>query len=383
MAVTNRRKSRDSGDVEARPSSEPSGPHYRRYSQPFAGRLGANQAYVVEGGTSEDDHVLHHAPDATPHMSFRELMDMRPIKNLDLWKAALIEGIGTLLFVYITIWVSISPDIAPAAPTQRFGSFDNAAFLGPLIGGITNLIFITLFITCFGPISGAHFNPLITFATFCARLCSLPRLILYVAAQIGGGALAGLLVRASWGGRDFKVGGCWLFTDIVPPKEIFVVELVSATLLLFLAFGVGLDPRQAKIIGPALGPFMVGLSVGTMSFASAFARYGYGGAGMNPARCFSESISRITPSRWVYAAESPWIGTLYIANADAADIYSFIAQRTQKSMRLCPRRPKVYQSSIAEVIDAIFLMFVDEMPLFEDATSLTIALALNPPIVVP
>jgi hypothetical protein len=94
MGVTNRRKAHDGGDVEASPSSEPSGPHYRSNSQPFAGRLGANQAYVVEGGTSEDDHLLHHAPDATPHMSFWELMDMRPIKNLDLWKAALIEGIG-------------------------------------------------------------------------------------------------------------------------------------------------------------------------------------------------------------------------------------------------------------------------------------------------
>jgi hypothetical protein len=97
MAVTNRRKARDGSDVEARPSSEPSGPHYRSNSQPFAGRLGANQAYVIEGGTPKDDHLLHHAPDATPHMSFRELMDMRPIKNLDLWKAALIEGIGTIL----------------------------------------------------------------------------------------------------------------------------------------------------------------------------------------------------------------------------------------------------------------------------------------------
>ncbi|KAH7234706.1 Alpha/Beta hydrolase protein [Fusarium redolens] len=301
LHVTNRRKAHDGGDVEASPSSEPSGPHYRSNSQPFAGRLGANQAYVVEGGTSEDDHLLHHAPDATPHMSFWELMDMRPIKNLDLWKAALIEGIGTLLFVYITIWVNLSPDIAPAAPTQRFGSFDNATFLGPLIGGITNLIFITLFITSFGAISGAHFNPLITFATFCARLCSLPRLILYVAAQIGGGTLAGLLVRASWGGRDFKVGGCWLFTDIVPPREIFVVELVSSTLLLFLAFGVGLDPRQAKIIGPALGPFLVGLSVGTMSFASAFTRYGYGGAGLNPARCMGAFVgSRFPGWHWMH-----------------------------------------------------------------------------------
>ncbi|KAF4339927.1 sterigmatocystin biosynthesis lipase esterase STCI [Fusarium beomiforme] len=306
MGVTNRRKASSGGDVEARPSSEPSGPHYRSNSLPFAGRLGANQTNIVEGGTSEDDHLLHHAPDATPHMSFRELMDMRPIKNLDLWKAALIEGIGTLLFVYITIWVNLSPDVVPAAPTQRFGGFDNATFLGPLIGGITNLIFITLFITSFGAISGAHFNPLITFATFCARLCSLPRLILYVAAQIGGGALAGLLVRASWGGRDFKVGGCWLFTDIVPAREIFVVELVSATLLLFLAFGVGLDPRQAKIIGPALGPFLVGLSVGTMSFASAFTRYGYGGAGLNPARCMGAFVGTCIIHGVCYYFIPPW-----------------------------------------------------------------------------
>ncbi|KAM0367675.1 hypothetical protein ACHAPK_007575, partial [Fusarium culmorum] len=78
--------------------------------------------------------------------------------------------------------------------------------------------------------------------------------------QVGGAALAGLLVRASWGGRDFKAGGCWLFTEVVPAREAFVIELVFSTVLLFLAFGVGLDPRQAKIIGPALGPFLVGLS---------------------------------------------------------------------------------------------------------------------------
>jgi glycerol uptake facilitator-like aquaporin len=125
-------------------------------------------------------------------------------------------------------------------------------------------------------------------------------MILYIAAQIGGGALAGLLVRASWGGRDFKTGGCWLFTEVVPPREIFVVELVSATILLFLAFGVGLDPRQAKVIGPALGPFLVGLSVGTMSFASAFTRYGYGGAGLNPARCMGAFVgSRFPTWHWI------------------------------------------------------------------------------------
>ncbi|KAF5670050.1 Aquaporin PIP-type [Fusarium heterosporum] len=301
MGITARRTATPSQDVESRPCSPPSGPRYQSNSQPFAGRLGANQADVVDGATSEDERLLQCQPDATPHMSFRELMDCRPITNINLWKAALIEGIGTLFFVYITIWANISPNVIPATPTQQLGVFDNAIFIGPLIGGIINLILITLFITSFGAISGAHFNPLITFATFCARLCSLPRMILYIAFQISGGALAGLLIRASWGGRDFKVGGCWLFTEVVPPRQIFVVELVSATILLFLAFGVGLDPRQAKVIGPALGPFLVGLTVGTMSFTSAFARYGYGGAGMNPARCMGAFVGSVFPSwHWIH-----------------------------------------------------------------------------------
>ncbi|KAH6993003.1 aquaporin-like protein [Fusarium venenatum] len=304
MGTTSRRTNShgaNDGEIESRPNYEPTGPRFQSNNLPFAGRLGANQACVIDGETSEDERLLEHQPDATPHMSFSELVDLRPITNLDLWKAAVIEGIGTLLFVFVTIWASTSPDVIPAQPTRQLGSFDNAAFIGPLVGGILNVILITLFITSFGAISGAHFNPLITFATFCARLCSLPRMILYISAQVGGAALAGLLVRASWGGRDFKTGGCWLFTDVVPARDAFVIELVFATLLLFLAFGVGLDPRQAKIIGPALGPFLVGLSVGAMSFGSAFTRYGYGGAGMNPARCMGAFVGSRFPSwHWIH-----------------------------------------------------------------------------------
>ncbi|RGP73185.1 aquaporin pip-type [Fusarium longipes] len=298
MGVTSRRNNNrgtNTGDVETRQSFEPSGSCFQASDLPFAGRLGANQAYVVDGTTSEDERLLGHQPDATPHMSFRELIDLRPITNTDLWKAAMIEGIGTLLFVFITVWANASPNDIPVLPTRQLGSFNNASFIGPLIGGVLNTIFITLFITAFGAVSGAHFNPLITFATFCARLCSLPRMILYISAQAGGAAVAGLLVRASWGGRDFKTGGCWLFPDVVPPREAFVIELVSATLLLFLAFGVGLDPRQAKVVGPALGPFLVGLSVGTMSFASAFTRYGYGDSHLGTGYTGSQTVSLVLP----------------------------------------------------------------------------------------
>ena len=59
----------------------------------------------------------------------------------------------------------------------------------------------------------------------------------------------------------------------------------------FIAFGVGLDPRQAELYGQ-LGPLLVGTTLGLVSFASAGVASGYTGAGMNPARCFGMAVAR-------------------------------------------------------------------------------------------
>lgn len=41
----------------------------------------------------------------------------------------------------------------------------------------------------------------------------------------------------------------------------YVLETMSGFALLFLAVGVGLDPRQRGVFGPALSPFLVGLGI--------------------------------------------------------------------------------------------------------------------------
>lgn len=145
----------------------------------------------------------------------------------------------------------------------------------------------------------AHLNPAITLATFFARLCSLPRAVLYISFQLLGSALAGLMVRAAYGSRDWKVGGCWLFSDIVPVREAFVVEFMTCLTLFFVAFGVGLDPRQRAVIPPALSPFLVGMTLGVLSWATGYSKYGYGGASLNPARCFGTFVgSRFPGWHW-------------------------------------------------------------------------------------
>jgi hypothetical protein len=48
--------------------------------------------------------------------------------------------------------------------------------------------------------------------------------------------------------------------------------------LIFSAFGVGLDPRQATVFGPVLGPALVGLALAIISLSSMFVKPGYTGS---------------------------------------------------------------------------------------------------------
>lgn len=211
-----------------------------------------------------------------------------------------------MILVFGTAYNSLSPDIPPPSPSPTSGVYSTAPFLGPLVSSCINAILIAILIFCFGAISGAHLNPLITFGTFFARLATLPRLVLYVAAQTLGGTLAGLLLRASTGTRAFKVGGCYLFTDEAHVSSQFVIEFMGSLLLLVMAFGVGLDPRQREIFGPALAPILVGLAAGGTALCFAFAVPGSGGAGLNPARCFGVFVgSRFPAWHWIN-----WVGPL-------------------------------------------------------------------------
>lgn len=65
--------------------------------------------------------------------------------------------------------------------------------------GITNIFLISLFIYALAPASGGHVNPLITFTTITTGLTGFSRGILYMVGQTAGAALAGGLIRGSFG----------------------------------------------------------------------------------------------------------------------------------------------------------------------------------------
>ncbi|EED14795.1 aquaporin transporter, putative [Talaromyces stipitatus ATCC 10500] len=276
--------------------------------QPFAGRIGGNQALVLDRNDPKNTEYLKAVPDAAPFMRVSEALDLRGFLDWNLWKFAIVEGVASFLLIFITGWIAIRP--RPASSTSSSteptaaGVFGTSTFLGPLIGGITNWLFLTLFIYSFAPISGGHINPTITLATFFARLISLPRMTLYLMGQTGGGALAGLVLHNLFGSSNFVVGGCFIETNLVEVRQALLLEFMCTLTLVFIAFGVALNPRQERIFGPALAPWLVGLTLGLLSWSSSYEKPGYAGASMNPARCFGVYVGSGFPGyHWIH-----WVG---------------------------------------------------------------------------
>ena len=67
---------------------------YQIISRPFAGRVGGNQHFTIEADTSEKDSLLQRIPDAAPYLTWRESFDLRPFREVELWKQAAVEGYG-------------------------------------------------------------------------------------------------------------------------------------------------------------------------------------------------------------------------------------------------------------------------------------------------
>ncbi|KAK6366821.1 hypothetical protein LTS17_010372 [Exophiala oligosperma] len=264
----------------------------------FAGRLGGNQDFILDRADPDNAPFLEEIPDAAPLIPYKQLLDLKGLLRIALWKQGVLEAIGTFILVYLTAYLAMSPANAPLpSPTPSLGNLGTSTFVGAIIGTIQAIIILTLAIYCFGPITGGHLNPFVTIATFLVRLTSLPRALIYVAFQLLGASLAGLMLRASWGGRDFKVGGCFLISDFPPGStapaservglgNAFAIEFTGSFILITIIFGVAIDPRNKTLLGPALAPLLAGLTLGLVSLSLSVAKIAYGGPSMNPARCF-------------------------------------------------------------------------------------------------
>lgn len=184
----------------------------------------------------------------------------------------IIEGIasGSLNFVSGLLVATLSTWPRQAIP------------VGILFG---NTILVSTLISATCSATGAHINSMVTMATAFSGHCHPVRAIIYILCQLGGGTLGGSLLRVALGKKlayEIHNGGCWIESGgEVSVWQAALIEficmfiLLSVVLLLstgfelnrhfrFLAYGVGLDPGQARLFGVKYGPVLVGLIIGLM-----------------------------------------------------------------------------------------------------------------------
>jgi hypothetical protein len=73
------------------------GDEMRPAVQVYAGRLGGNQAFILDRDDPDNRTLLQETPDAAPEIPWRDLVDLRGFRSVLLWKQAFVEGIGTSL----------------------------------------------------------------------------------------------------------------------------------------------------------------------------------------------------------------------------------------------------------------------------------------------
>ena len=147
-----------------------------------------------------------------------------------------------------------------------------------------------------GHISGAHFNPAVTFAFALTRHFPWPRLLAYWAAQLTGAVAAAAILLGSLG--DLANLGATLPSG--SDGQAFLWELVLTFFLMFVIMAVATDTRA---VGEAAA-----IAIGGTVGLDAMFGGPITGASMNPARSLGPAlVSGDLTSIWIYLL-APLVG---------------------------------------------------------------------------
>jgi len=170
---------------------------------------------------------------------------------------------------------------------------------------------IMVMIYAVGHISGAHFNPAVTFAFAFSRHFPWARVPVYWAAQLVGALTAALVLRASLG----NIAHVGATVPSGSDRQAFLWEAVLTFFLMFVIMAVATD---ARAVGEAAA-----IAIGGTVGLDAMFGGPITGASMNPARSLGPAIAAADYTAiWVYLL-APVIGA-----AIAATVYQYL--RTER-----------------------------------------------------
>ena len=215
-------------------------------------------------------------------------------KKVALQKKALVEALGTFLFVLLGAGAVVAASFAGAGSSSL------------LIIALANGIGLALAISLAMGISGGHINPAVTIAMLVNGKINVKDAVAYILAQLTGAVLAGavlLLMYPRAVGLPVHYGAPALSASTSILAGIGI-EAVMTFFLVIVVFLTAVDKRAPKIAG-----FGIGLTV----FLDVLVGGPLTGAAMNPARAIGPALASGYLSSWYVWWIGPIIGAIIAA----------------------------------------------------------------------
>jgi len=202
------------------------------------------------------------------------------VTDRGLARALVAEAIGTFALVFAGAGA-----IVVDAKTGALGHVGISLTFG---------LVIMAMIYAVGHVSGAHFNPAVTFAFALARHFPWPKATAYWCAQATGAIAAAALLRASVG----RAGHLGATLPAGSQGQSFLWEVVLTFFLMFVIMAVATDTRA---VGEAAA-----IAIGGTVGLDALFGGPISGASMNPARSLGPAlVSGNTHALWLYLLAPP------------------------------------------------------------------------------
>jgi glycerol uptake facilitator-like aquaporin len=195
-----------------------------------------------------------------------------PLQPFSLSRRLVAEGLGTALLLAVVIGSGIMGE-------RLAGGNDAIALLGNALATGAGLVVL---ITVFGPVSGAHFNPVVTLAFALRREAPAGVALAYVAVQIAGAVAGVVAAHAMFAEPLLQVS-----TRLREGPAQAWSELVAT-------FGLVVTILGALRFRPEVTPLAVGLYITAAYWFTASTSFA--NPAVTVARCLSDTFAGIAPA---------------------------------------------------------------------------------------